>query len=61
MQIRTKQQQIQTECNEKTNDINKINEELKYAKKELTQITTKIDIEKKNNVRLNKKFEDQKN
>ena len=34
MQIRAKQQQTQTECNEKTNEINKINEELKHAKRE---------------------------
>ena len=39
MQIRAKQQLTQTECNEKTNEINKINEELKHAKRELTQLT----------------------
>ena len=39
MQIRAKQQQTQTECNEKTNEINKINEELKHTKWELTQLT----------------------
>ena len=61
MQIRAKQQQTQTECNEKTNEINKINEELKHAKRELTQLTKKIDIVKENNVTLNKKFKDQKN
>ena len=61
MQIRAKQQQIQTESNEKTDKINKVNEELKHAKKELTQLTKKIDIEKENNVKLNKKFGDQKN
>ena len=41
MQIRAKQQHTQTECNEKTNEINKINEELKHAKSELTQLTKK--------------------
>ena len=61
MQIRAKQQLTQTECNEKTNEINKINEELKHAKRELTQLTKKIDIVKENNVTLNKKFKDQKN
>ena len=39
IQIGAKQQQTQTECNEKTNEINKINEELKHAKRELTQLT----------------------
>ena len=34
-QIRAKQQQTQTGCNEKTNEINKINEELKHAKREI--------------------------
>ena len=61
MQIRAKQQQTQTEGNEKTNQINKINEELKHAKRELTQLTKKLDIEKENNVKINKKFKDQKN
>ena len=46
---------------EKTNEINKINEELKHAKRELTHLTKKIDIEKEINVKLNKKFEDQTN
>ena len=35
LQIRAKQQQTQTGCNEKTNEINKINEELKHAKREI--------------------------
>ena len=61
MQIREKQQQTQTKCNEKTNEINKINEKLKHAKREPTQLTKKLDIEKENNVKLNKKFEYQKN
>ena len=39
MQIREKQQQTQTECNEKTYEINKTNEELKHAKRELTELT----------------------
>ena len=39
MQIRGKQQHTQTECNEKTNEINTNNEELKHAKSELTQLT----------------------
>ena len=39
MQIRAKHQQTETEYNEKTNEINKINEELKYTKCELTQLT----------------------
>ena len=38
MQIRAKQQQTQTECNENTNEINKINEELRQAKRKLTQL-----------------------
>ena len=61
IQIIGKQQQTQTECDENTNEINKINEELRQAKRELTQLTKKLDIEKENNVRSNKKFEDQKN
>ena len=61
MQIREKQQQTQTKCNEKTNEINKINEKLKHAKREPTQLTKKLDIEKENNAKLNKKFEYQKN
>ena len=61
IQIIGKQQQTQTECNENTNEINKINEELRQAKRELTQLTKKLDIEKENNVRSNKKFEDRKN
>ena len=62
MQTRTKQQQTQREYSEKANKINKINEELKPAKTELTELTKKkIHIEKENNVKLNKKFEDQKN
>ena len=36
MQIRAKQQQTKTKCNEKTNEINKINEKLKHANSELT-------------------------
>ena len=50
MQIRAKQQQTQTECNEKTNEINKINEELKDAKRELARLTKKLDTEKENNL-----------
>ena len=61
MQIRAKQQQTQTECNEKTNKINKINVEQKHAKRELTQLTKRVDIEKENKVTLNKQFKDQKN
>ena len=61
MQIRAKQQQTKAKCNEKTNEINKINEKLKHAKREPTQLTKKLDIEKENNVKLNKKFEDQNN
>ena len=61
MEIRANQQQTQTEFNEKTNEINKINEELKHEKRELTQLKKKLDIEKENNVKLNKKFKDQKN
>ena len=61
MQIRAKQQQAQTECNEKTNEIDKINEELKHAQRELIQLIKKLAIEKENNVKLNKKYEDQKN
>ena len=38
----------QTECVEKTHEINKINDELKHAKREITQLTKKMDIEKKN-------------
>ena len=58
IQIRGKQQQAQTGCNEKTNEINKINEELKQAKRELKQLTKKLDIQKANNVKSNKTFED---
>ena len=36
-------------------------EELKHTKRELTQLTKKLHLEKENNVQLNKKFEDQKN
>ena len=54
MQIRAKQQQTKAKCNEKTNEINKINEKLKHAKREPTQLTKKLDIEKENNVKLNK-------
>ena len=62
MQTRAKQQQTQREYSEKANEINKINEELKPAKTELTELTKKkIHIEKENSVKLNKKFEDQKN
>ena len=62
MQTRAKQQQTQREYSEKENEINKINEELKPAKTELTELTKKkIHIEKENNVKLNKKFDDQKN
>ena len=61
IQIRAKQQQTQTECNEKTNEISKINEELKHAKRELIQLTKKIRYREKNNVKPNKKFDDQKN
>ena len=39
IQIRSKQQQTQTECNEKAYEINKINEELKHAKRELKHLT----------------------
>ena len=56
MQIRAKQQQTQTECNENTNKINKINEEPKDAKRELTRLTKKLDIEKENNFTLNKRL-----
>ena len=55
------QQQTQTQCVEKIHEINKINEELKHAKRELTQLNKKLDIEKENNVRSNKKFEDRMN
>ena len=64
MQTRAKQQQTQREYSEKANEINKINEELKPAKTELAELTKKkkkIHIEKENSVKLNKKFEDQKN
>ena len=54
MQIRAKQQQAQTECNEKTSEINTTNEKLKHAKRELTQLIKTIDIQKENNVKLNK-------
>ena len=37
----------QTECVEKTHEINKINDELKHAKREITQLTKKMDLEKK--------------
>ena len=46
----------QTECVEKTHEINKINDELKHAKREITQLTKKMDIEKKNSANSNKKF-----
>ena len=52
---------IQTECNEKTNEINKINKEQRQAERELTQLIKKLDIKKENNVNSNKKSEDQKN
>lgn len=46
---------------EKIHEISKINEELKYAKKELTQLSRKLDMEKENNVTSNKKYKFQVN
>ena len=61
IQIRAKQQQKQTKCVKKTYKINKINDELKYPKRKLTELTRKLEIQKEKNIKSNKKFEDQKN
>lgn len=38
LQIRVKQQQTQADCHEKTNEVNKINEELKHGRRKHKKI-----------------------
>ena len=55
--VELKKKKIQTKTQRQKIQI----EELKHTKRELTQLTKKLHLEKENNVQLNKKFEDQKN